>query len=365
MAKNKAPVNYSGYLQLDRILDSQSPISEQVGKPSHDEMLFIVIHQTYELWFKQILHELESVITMFREKYVDERNIGIAVQRLHRIVEIEKVLIDQIRILETMTALDFLDFRGYLSPASGFQSFQFRMLEIRLGLKTDQRIRYSQTAYHELYEKTERDALIEAENSPSLLDMLENWLERTPFLELKGFNFLDAYSNSVEKMLADERKLLSKQKLTETELKHREQMIHMTELHFETILNQNRHDELVQNGRRRLSYKAMLAGLFINLYRDQPILHLPFKLLAEILDMDELLSTWRYRHALMVLRMLGRKTGTGGSAGYSYLKNTAESHRVFADLFNIPTFLIPRSMIPDLPKQIEKKLSFYFTQTQK
>ena len=99
-----------------------------------------------------------------------------------------------------------------------------------------------------------------------------------------------------------------------------------------------------------MSYTATLAALFINLYRDQPILHLPYRLLAEILDIDELLASWRYSHALMTLRMIGRKTGTGGSAGYGYLKSTADSHRVFADLFNLSTFLIPRSQLPELPE---------------
>jgi tryptophan 2,3-dioxygenase len=135
--------------------------------------------------------------------------------------------------------------------------------------------------------------------------------------------------------------------------------------HFDTILIEEKHLQYIREGRRRLSHKATLAALFINLYRDQPILHLPYMLLAEILDIDELLSTWRYRHALMVLRMLGRKTGTGGSAGYSYLKHTAESHRVFTDLFNISTFLIPRSQLPVLPEKLQKQLAFHFTETYK
>ena len=363
MSKQHSPVEYGNYLQLEKILASQATRSAELGAPAHDEMLFIIIHQTYELWFKQILHELDSVMAMFRNDYVDEKNIGIAVSRLNRIVEIEKVLIDQVRILETMTPLDFLDFRNFLTPASGFQSYQFRMLEIKLGLKSDDRIKFSQQAYHLHYPEARQRELLALEELPSLFDLLESWLERTPFLELSEFHFLDAYRESVQRMLAAEREVIEKNPLLSPEEKvQRGQLMHASEKHFESIFSEDSHNQLIREGRRRLSYRALLAALFINLYRDQPILHLPYRLLSEILDIDELLSTWRYRHALMVLRMIGRKTGTGGSAGYGYLKSTAESHRVFADLFNLSTFLIPRSELPQLPAPMEQKLSFYFTQ---
>ncbi len=362
MKKQQEPVSYGGYLQLDKILSSQDLKSDELNAHAHDEMLFIVIHQTYELWFKQILFELDSVKVMFQNDYVDERNIGIAVSRLQRIVEIEKVLIDQIRILETMTPLDFLDFRNFLTPASGFQSYQFRELEIKLGLKTDKRIKYSQQAYHVLYPEEIQERLLDLEKQPTLFGLLESWLERTPFLELTGFNFIDAYRKAVDKMLAGERAVIENSNLDADDKLGRLQLMSASEKHFDSMLDEDKHNQLIREGRRRLSYKATLAALFINLYRDQPILHLPYRLLSEILDIDELLSTWRYRHALMVLRMIGRKTGTGGSAGYGYLKSTAESHRVFADLFNLSTFLIPRSDLPDLPEKMEKSLSFYFTQ---
>ena len=103
-------------------------------------MLFIIIHQVYALWFKQIKHELTSVLEMFHKDNVDERSIGTACSRLERVEEILKLLIQQIRVLETMTPLDFLDFRNYLFPASGFQSFQFRMVEVMLGLEEEKRL---------------------------------------------------------------------------------------------------------------------------------------------------------------------------------------------------------------------------------
>ena len=133
------PVDYGEYLQLDKLLTSQSPKSTEAGAPAHDEMLFIVVHQAYELWFKLILHELDSVMGLFRHDSVDERSVGVAVARLERIVEIQKVLLDHLRVLETMTPLDFLEFRDLLMPASGFQSVQFRLIENRLGLRRNAR----------------------------------------------------------------------------------------------------------------------------------------------------------------------------------------------------------------------------------
>lgn len=362
MSKASEPLSYGGYLQLDRILNSQAPESERRGQPAHDEMLFIVVHQTYELWFKQILHELDAVMAMFRDDYVDERHINVAVSRLERIVEIQKLMIDQVRILETMTPLDFLDFRSMLTPASGFQSVQFRMLEVKLGLQIDQRIRYSQEAYHQHYDAADRERLMALEREPTLFRLLETWLERTPFLEWTGFNFVDAYRGAVDRMLTAEREAVERSGLPEAEVADRHQKLAATRRHFESLLNRDEHDQLVTEGRRRLSHRATLAALFIQLYRDQPILQLPYRLLNTVVDMDELLSTWRYRHALMVLRMIGRKTGTGGSAGYSYLKSTAEQHRVFQDFFNISTLLIPRSQLPELPAELVRKLGFFWSE---
>ena len=112
--------DYTAYLRLDALLGAQQPLSDP---PHHDEMLFIIIHQVYELWFKQILYELDSVIDIFGKDDINESHIGTAVSRLNRIIEIQKILIDQIQVLETMSPMDFLDFRDFLIPASGFQIF--------------------------------------------------------------------------------------------------------------------------------------------------------------------------------------------------------------------------------------------------
>src|SRR6266446_4255438 len=116
MKTTNSPLHYGDYLKLDTLLSLQETESGKRGRPAHDEMLFIVTHQTYELWFKQMIFEFDSILELFARTWIDERQIGIAVSRLERIAEIEKLLIEQLRVLETMTPLDFLDFRNFLTP---------------------------------------------------------------------------------------------------------------------------------------------------------------------------------------------------------------------------------------------------------
>ena len=137
----KPGIYYSDYLQLDKILDAQERESEKVGKPAHDEMLFIITHQSYELWFKQIIFELESIIEIFKTATLEERRMGRVIHRLERIKSIQRVLVEQIDVIETMTPMDFMEFRDLLVPASGFQSIQFKQIEILLGLKRNDRIK--------------------------------------------------------------------------------------------------------------------------------------------------------------------------------------------------------------------------------
>src|SRR5690606_26355178 len=139
--KERPPVYYSEYLQLDKILNAQAPESAKEGIRADDEMLFIIIHQTYELWFKQILHELSVVRGIFKQEAIPDNapDIYNAVHRLKRVCRILEVGVGPLAVLETMTPLDFLDFRDLLRPASGFQSIQFKMVEATLGLEYEQR----------------------------------------------------------------------------------------------------------------------------------------------------------------------------------------------------------------------------------
>ncbi|MDQ3141196.1 MAG: tryptophan 2,3-dioxygenase [Bacteroidota bacterium] len=357
-----AAIHYSSYLQLEKLLDAQHTRSGDYETSAHDETLFIIIHQVYELWFKQVLHELQSVMGLFENERVDEKNIGIAVSRIGRINEILKLLTQQIRVLETMTPLDFLEFRNYLFPASGFQSFQFRKMEVLLGLKLPQRHSYTNHSYYKDFADKEREDILKFESSQSLFDLIEKWLERTPFIEFKNFSFIQEYKISIERMLQKEREaILKSDYLSDDEKNARLKMLGDSGEYFESVLNPSTHNEKLQEGVLRLSFKATMAALLIHLYRDEPILQLPFRLLTAITEMDELLTGWRYRHAQMVMRMLGRKSGTGGSSGFDYLMETVMKHQIFKDFHHISTLMIPRSELPILPEDVQKTLGFYYS----
>ncbi|MEM7162600.1 MAG: tryptophan 2,3-dioxygenase family protein [Bacteroidota bacterium] len=366
MAQGKyTTIHYHDYLKLDKLLNAQDLRSSELEEPAHEEMLFIITHQVYELWFKQLIHELDSVIDLFKQKMVDESSIGVAIGRLNRVEEILKLLVEQIGIMETMTPLDFLDFRSYLFPASGFQSFQFRVVECLLGLPDNQRMTYHNQKYSSVFPEEQQKRLNQIYSNGTLFDLVEDWLERTPFLKLDGFDFLEKYHNAVKDMLKKENDAIDKSDyLTDKQKIKRKEMLGSTDSYFQSILNKDQHDQLVKEGKRRLSYEATLAALFINLYRDEPILHSPFNLLTSLIEIDDLMTTWRYRHAQMVLRMLGNKVGTGGSSGHDYLSETAKRHQIFTDFHNISTLLIPRSSLPELPDHIKVKLSFTFTKNQ-
>lgn len=355
-------IHYNSYLQVDKITSAQQLRSDEIGAHAHDEMLFIITHQVYELWFKQINFELRSVVKDFSARQVNEKNVGIAVSRLERVIEIMKLLVQQIGVMETMTPLDFLDFRNYLFPASGFQSFQFREMEVMLGLKENRRTTYNNKPYHCVFANEKKDALESLEKGNSLFDLIEDWLERTPFLEFGDFNFISEYQKAVNSMLEKEKAaIMNTDILTDESKQMRLTMLGDTNTYFANIMDENRHIELIKDGKLQLSYKATIAALFIHLYRDEPILHIPFLLLSKLVEIDDHITTWRYRHAQMVMRMLGKKVGTGGSSGHEYLASTASKHHIFADFHNVSTLLIPRSELPVLPDSFKRNLGFYFS----
>lgn len=360
-SKPSSGLYYTDYLKLGQLLGSQQRRSEELGRPAHDEMLFIVVHQVYELWFKQIIFELDSVLELFNVNKIDEHRIGLIVSRLDRVTIIQKLLIQQLEVMESMTPLDFLDFRDLLVPASGFQSVQFRLIENKLGLDSSARLDYQDKPYDCMAKDGEKNTLKSSENQPSLLKLVERWLERTPFLKAGGFDFAAVYHQAVDKMLKkDEDIIRNNPSLSGHGKEVQLQMLTASRDHFEALFDSKRYAEMVKDGRRRISQKAMHAALLIMLYRDQPILHMPFQLLNELITMESLLTNWRHRHVLMVQRMIGRKIGTGGSLGQDYLKSTIDKHAIFTDFTNLSTFMIPRSALPVLPAQLQRDLGFLY-----
>jgi tryptophan 2,3-dioxygenase len=254
-------VTYSSYLKIDELLELQQPRSPG---PEHDEMLFIVIHQVYELWFKEVLHELDRVRLLL------ESDDTFRVQHtLKRVLTILKVMVAQLDILETMTPLEFLTFRERLEAASGFQSDQFRQLEFVLGLK-------SAHAIARFAEKSRgRSALVKRFGEPTLWDAFLRYLAREKY------------------------------------------PVPAAHLHRDVTKPVEPSPEIQQ--------------ILVEVYRTDPK---NAELCERLVDLDEGIQEWRYRHVKMVERTIGMKTGTGGSSGAGYLRTTL-SNPAFPDLWEI------------------------------
>jgi tryptophan 2,3-dioxygenase len=258
------PLTYSSYLRLDELLDIQTPASDG----EHDEMLFIVVHQVYELWFKQILHELDALRSAFARDDMPQVH-----HTMKRVLTILKTLVAQVDVVETMTPVSFASFRTRLESASGFQSRQFRMVEFLLG-KRDPRV-----VAHHAHDADGQRALAALSETPSVYDAFLGWLAR------RGF--------------AIPAEVLSR-KVTEP-----------------------------------LPESAGVRATLVDIYRSHPT---EAQVCERLVDFDEGLQEWRYRHVKMVERTIGFKGGTGGSSGAEYLRNTL-FRPLFADLWAIRTEL--------------------------
>lgn len=332
---------YSEYLQLDKILNAQLPESGKEGIKADDEMLFIIIHQAYELWFKLILHELDVVSDIFRQKEIPNNSPDIfnAVHRIKRVCKILEVCVQQMSVMETMTPLDFLDFRDLLRPASGFQSIQFKMIEAKLGLAYDNR--HGKGYYLSQLNKSDIDRVKNTESEESLQVLLNRWLERMPFTQNQHYwkdngadSFWEVYTKAYTESLSENEK---------TNLPTYEKLFS---------------DTVEYPADRSFSRAANRSALFIMLYRDQPMLHLPYELISSLLEIDELLSLWRHRHIHMVQRTIGKRVGTGGSTGAEYLKAAADSHYIFKEMAELTSFLLPRNQLPQLSAELQNDLGF-------
>lgn len=343
-------VHYHDYLQLDKILDAQQPESAKHNASAHDEMLFIIIHQTYELWFKQMHHEVDSVLQIMRKPSLNDNSpeLQTVVHRLNRVTVILRVLIHQIDILETMTPMDFLDFRDMLRPASGFQSWQFKLLEAKLGLKFEHR--HGKEYYTSQLRQKHVDLIKEAETSLSFIQLVNDWLERMPIFEDdEAWQDFEVHTRKVhegsgERLFWSEYKSRYANSLAEAEKDNINS--------FDAVFFQQHESHY------SFSAKANRAALFIMLYRGYPMLQQPFQLLNGLLEVDEQLGTWRHRHMNMVHRMIGTRIGTGGSSGKDYLKAAADKHYIFKEVAQLTSFLIERKRLPRLPKRIEQQLGF-------
>ncbi len=350
---------YSEYLCLDQLLDAQRPWSDLGGRPAHDEMLFIIFHQTYELWFRQISFELDDIQQRFSTSVVDDRDMQPILARLDRIAAIWRLLVRQLDVLETMAPQDFLDFREALRSASGFQSWQFRLIEARLGLRRQDRIPVFHGHFDDALDPGHKGLIARAEQAPSLYDQIDGWLARTPFVERGGYRFWDSYRAAVEHVL-DGKAAGVRQALSGEALAAELSAIERARRKFHLIFDEEQHAKGVEEGLWRMSWRGLQAALLITLYRQEPVLQMPARLLSVIMDVDELLTLWRYRHALIVQRMMGTAIGTAGSAGYGYLMSTVEKHRIFSDLYGLATYLIPSAALPPLPESLRSEMGYRY-----
>ena len=340
---------YSEYIELDKILNSQHPRSFESMEDGNDEMLFIIIHQAYELWFKQIIFELDLARNIFIRGDINDNSSDMSnvVYKMKRIGKILELINQQVNVLETMTALDFLEFRNVLLPASGFQSKQFRLIEAKLGLKMEQRYKskyYKASRQGSLSEADLQEVNL-AESQSTLKELIIQWLERMPYLE--------------------ERYWSDYQQASQSDFKDRHKFWLDYRNAYQKSLSKNESgrlqefdDVFFEKGRGDISPAAMRAALFITIYRDLPIFQFPFELLNTLSEIDELLSNWRYRHFMMVRRMIGIRIGTGGTSGAGYLEGTLSQHHTFREITEVATFLIERSKRPILPRALKEKAGF-------
>jgi tryptophan 2,3-dioxygenase len=380
------PVYYADYLGLDMVLNAQHPLSKlspsdvspalaphvNDGGFAHDEHLFIVTHQAYELWFKQIIVELGSCLRLFdmgnKDNCLPERCLAVVLARLRRIVAILKLLVSQISIIETMDPRNFLEFREYISPASGFQSAQFRIVENLLGLSSKVRLTFQSTDYKKFFSAADAETLSNVEKQQSLLKCIETWLERTPFLQFAQFDFWSHYQSAVSSMLAKQRTELEAYSLFNDEDRERHvRALDQQAAYFDMLFDEKAYEEYRRSqATEHLSYRAMQAAILIRLYHDEPAFHLPNQLLEVLVEMDEWLNMWRHRHVLMVQRMIGVKRGTGGSSGYQYLRSTeADRYKVFIDLTQLATTFVKRSALPDLPANVASHMDYRYADVTK
>lgn len=358
----KHPLYYGNYLHLDKILNSQHPVSfEKENEAAHDEMLFIIIHQAYELWFKQILFELDYVIAVFSKEKINDNSedLNLVRHRLYRVIKILELLNQQVNILDTMTPLDFLEFRDLLIPSSGFQSRQFRLIEAKLGLQLNKR---HQAAYYKRtneggFTQEDYNYINTVEKEKNLAQLINDWLERMPFFEENFWRKYPSPSNPFfikHPFWADYRNIYQ-QGLTERE----QNKI----CDFDYVFFEQSHpsftDDHLQLLRSNFSSKALRAALFIMLYRDFPVFQTSYQVLDAVIEIDHLMSNWRHKHLIMVRRMIGMRVGTGNTSGAGYLEGALSKHYVYRDISGLSTYLIERKKLPRLPNELIRHLGFH------
>lgn len=353
--------NYWDYLKLDRLLDLQGGLEGDESQLMPDELHFIIVHQAYELWFKLILRELRDARDHLAAPRVPEEKIPYVVHHLGRVSEIMKLAVEQFRVMETLIPQDFLAFRDKLVPASGFQSFQLRELEILLGLEDGVRVAYAGVDPLEHIRtlaagspggKLAWGRIEKARAEPTLRSAMHEWLFRTPVqgsgpsdpgdgevVERFVTGYFAALKSSNAKKLASLIGALGGDP-TAVEKRIRD---------GEEAAQRFLFAEDVAPELRARTQRVRAGVLFIESYRELPLLAWPRLLIDSVVELEEQLVLFRSRHARMVERIIGRRVGTGGSSGVDYLDQTAK-YRIFDELWSVRTILLAKDQLPTLER---------------
>jgi tryptophan 2,3-dioxygenase len=346
---------YWDYLRLTQLLDLQSGLESDETHLAPDELHFIMVHQIFELWFKLVIHELRLAIGELSTPRVPEEKIPYVVHHLKRVNTILNHAISQFDVVETLDPQDFIDFRDKLVPASGLQSFQFRVLEILLGIEGVPGVGYEDTLRG--LEKMTRESptgdtiwaeIERARSETTLRGALHEWLYRTPIDNSSPGSPDD--EKIVERFLAEYMEGYRQMQAATLQRVSPELDDDAVEIQLAASLDHLRKflsAEDVSPGDRARIMRIRAALLFIESYRTLPLLAWPRLLLDTIVELEERLLLWRTRHARMVERIIGQRIGTGGTSGAAYLHQRA-THHIFTELWEIRSVLLPRAMVPAL-----------------
>jgi tryptophan 2,3-dioxygenase len=356
-------MNYWNYIRVEELLRLQGGIEGDESRLSNDEVLFITVHQVYELWFKLALREIVAVRDIFRQNPVPDSEMSAAVRSFKRITAIFEQAAAHFKVVETLTTRDYLEFRDQLIPASGFQSAQVREIEVMLGLADAARVPLGkQKSYKDALQGeggTPSPALLRVqariEDRPTLKDALYAWLTRTPiyggahseegtvhFLR----RFLDAHRKDGERRMEIAAKAAgSAVDAGEVRARYEREMKNAEVFLFAED------DPAADADTRRKRRDVRAAAVFLESYRELPRLAWAREVVDSVIEMEQAMIVWRQRHARMVERVIGRRVGTGGSAGVDYLDETALRYRVFVDLWGVRAILLRAPLLPAVEQE--------------
>jgi tryptophan 2,3-dioxygenase len=358
--------NYWDYLKLADLLQLQGGLEKDEAQLETDELHFIITHQSLELWFKLILAELRAARDQLDSPKLPEKQVPRVVYHIRRVVAILRLATQTFAVMETLTPQDFMSFRDKLTPASGFQSFQMREIELILGIDWSSRVKYGSVDPLDHIRKLAKDspagtlALGRIEGvlkETSLRDSLHKWLYRTPIQgsmpqseedDLMVQTFLENYLSSIQSHHTEQiQNLINSSVAPEKEVRKR------FDGQFQGAKSFINAEDIKEVETRPFVKRYRAALIYIESYRELLLLAWPRTLIDAVVELESEMVMFRHRHARAVERIIGRRVGTGGSSGVNYLDKTTQI-RIFTNLWNVRTMMLPKRFRPDV-----KNNSFY------